>query len=59
LAAERPRALITYDGLPISAGGARRPVAPVRLSKKHWSRWQLNAQGTRYYNRRISVLDGE
>jgi hypothetical protein len=30
---------------------------PFRLSKKHWSRWQLNAQGTRYYNRRIAVLD--
>jgi hypothetical protein len=30
---------------------------PFRLSRKHWSRWQLNARGTRYYSRRISVFD--
>jgi hypothetical protein len=29
---------------------------PFRLSKRHWSRWQLNARSTRYYNRRIPVL---
>jgi hypothetical protein len=29
---------------------------PFRLSRRHWSRWQLNARGTRYYKRRISVL---
>lgn len=29
---------------------------PFRLSPKHWARWQLNAQGTRYYKRRIGVL---
>ncbi len=29
---------------------------PFKLSAKHWSRWQLNARGTRYYNRRASVL---
>ncbi|HET7744557.1 MAG TPA: hypothetical protein VFK76_07425 [Gaiellaceae bacterium] len=28
---------------------------PFDLSRKHWSRWQLNAEGTRYYNRKISV----
>jgi hypothetical protein len=28
---------------------------PFRLSKKRWSRWQLNAQGTRYYSRSISM----
>ena len=27
---------------------------PFRLSPKHWSRWQLNAQGTRYYKRRVT-----
>jgi len=30
---------------------------PFRLSKAHWSRWQVNAGGTRFYRRRISVLD--
>jgi hypothetical protein len=29
---------------------------PFRLSPKHWLRWQLNASGTRYYSRRVSVL---
>ena len=29
---------------------------PLKLSRKHWSRWQLNAKGARYYNRRVSVL---
>jgi hypothetical protein len=28
-------------------------LLPFRLSPKHWSRWQLNAQGTRYYKRRV------
>ncbi len=32
---------------------------PFRLSRKHWSRWQLNAKGARYYNRRASVLPEE
>jgi hypothetical protein len=27
---------------------------PFRLSPRHWSRWQLNAQGTRYYKRRVA-----
>jgi len=27
---------------------------PFRLSPKHWSRWQLNANGTQYYKRRIA-----
>jgi hypothetical protein len=30
---------------------------PFRLSAANWSRWQLNAQGTRYYKRRVN-LDG-
>lgn len=29
---------------------------PFRLSRKHWSRWQLNARGTAYYRRRVDVL---
>jgi len=29
---------------------------PFKLSRKHWSRWQLNVKGTRYYNRKASVL---
>jgi hypothetical protein len=32
---------------------------PFELSKKHWSVWRLNALGTGYYKRRISVLDGD
>ena len=32
---------------------------PFKLSPNHWSRWQLNAQGARYYNRRASVLGEE
>jgi hypothetical protein len=28
---------------------------PFKLSSKHWSRWQLNAQGTRYYKRKASI----
>jgi hypothetical protein len=30
---------------------------PFRMSRKHWTRWQLNKAGTRYYRRRIDVLD--
>src|SRR5262249_43930198 len=30
---------------------------PFRLSERHWSRSQLNAQGTRYYKRRIRIDD--
>jgi hypothetical protein len=29
---------------------------PFKLSRKHWSRWQLNKAGTRYYARKISVF---
>ena len=32
---------------------------PFRLSRKHWSRWQLNAQGSKYYRRRASVMEEE
>ena len=28
-------------------------LLPFRLSPKQWSRWRLNAQGTRYYKRRV------
>jgi hypothetical protein len=28
---------------------------PFKLSSKHWSRWQLNAQGTKYYRRKTSM----
>ncbi len=27
---------------------------PFRLSPKHWTRWQLNRAGTRYYRRRLA-----
>jgi hypothetical protein len=27
---------------------------PFRLSPKHWTRWQLNRAGTRYYRRRVA-----
>jgi hypothetical protein len=48
---------------PHATPGARAYIAllrdalPFRLSAAHWSRWQLNAQGTRYYKRRIRVDD--
>jgi hypothetical protein len=32
---------------------------PFRLSPAHWSRLQLNAQGTRYYKRRIRIDDDD
>jgi hypothetical protein len=28
---------------------------PFQLSPTHWSRWQLNAQGTRYSKKRINL----
>jgi hypothetical protein len=30
---------------------------PFRMSRRHWSRWQLNKAETRYYRRRIVVLE--
>jgi hypothetical protein len=29
---------------------------PFKFSPKHWTRWQLNAKGTRYYSRKVRVV---
>jgi hypothetical protein len=28
---------------------------PLRRSPANWARWQINAQGTKYYKRRINL----
>jgi hypothetical protein len=35
---------------------ALRDYLPFRLSATHWTRWQLNAEGTRYYPRKVKVV---
>jgi hypothetical protein len=48
------------EGTPELQAYVRRVQAslPFKLSAKHWARWQLNAQGTKYYKRKTSMPAG-
>jgi hypothetical protein len=55
-----PSTCFLFLSLPFNEGAPELPAyvrrlqasLPFKLSSKHWSRWQLNAQGTKYYRRK-------